>query len=592
MNDMVTKAVVAGAVENSLTAANIWLTHRMRAVQEFIKNVTVIDDEPVVGHSTAQLAEATVLLPPDDDGLGTNVPLAVPSNDDGQPQVPIDVGHSLNVREVSDAFADLGVACAFVLPEKTKDSNAEDVLNRIVKASKLSDMVIVDWHMREPNPNLTKRVLTSIAKQDIAENGRLRLICVYTGQDVGPGILEDAKGALVEGGIELSTLSNGPDRFSAKAAHCMLIVLSKKSVAADRLPEVLLKEFAELSDGVLPSFALAAVGAIRKNAHHMVTRFGPELDSAFVANRMITDPPDDVADMLRDLFVAECDSALGLEGISDRYLGAETLLRWIAAHKLPIKDFPYKINEVEYSVNNNALERLLKYGVNNEGILGAEGEQPQPLPNKKRNLVSHSLAKTEELAHGSERKFARLVAMRREAFGDTKLSSDEEKWRPALTTGTLLVSVPNEKDSKQQWLLCLTPVCDTVRLRKSKRFTFFLASESETKKANLIVVSADGKEKKLYFDTEHPHFFPIPFTPDSSSERVLGVDSGEKYKSNPIFVFSETNSTRKYKWCGEIRYARATKIIGELIGNWGRLGINDSEFLRLVEKGDLSIQGC
>jgi hypothetical protein len=152
--------------------------------------------------------------------------------------------------------------------------------------------------------------------------------------------------------------------------------------------------------------------------------------------------------------------------------------------------------------------------------------------------------------------------------------------------------VPTENEPKQQWLLCLTPICDTVRLKKSKRFTFFLASENETKKANLIVISVDGKEKKLYFDTEHPHFVPIAFAPDSDSERVLGIDSGEKHKSNPVFVFSEPNETRKYTWYGEIRYARATKIIGELIGNWGRMGINDSEFLRLVEKGDFSIKGC
>ena len=74
----------------------------------------------------------------------------------------------------------------------------------------------------------------------------------------------------------------------------------------------------------------------------MVTRFGSHLDSAYVANRLISDPPEDVAEMMRELLVAECDNALGLESVADRYLDKYALTHWLAHNKDKFVEPSYK----------------------------------------------------------------------------------------------------------------------------------------------------------------------------------------------------------------------------------------------------------
>lgn len=584
MNTRVDEPALAELNEPIESIDERWLQHRMKALKDFIKNVTVIDDRPITSATPVNEIAA-----PDDDGLGKIIATTIeePSPTTKADDFHIDgPSHTLNIKELSDSFADIGVACAFVLPDST-ESDAEKIMNRVVRASRLSDMVIIDWHLRNANSNLTTKILTELSKLDRQENGRLRLICVYTGQEVNQGILNDAIAALKSGGIDLQQ-SKKPGGFIARSDTCLLTVLSK-DISATELPEILLKSFAELSDGILPTFALAAVGAIRKNAHHMVTRFGGELDSAYVANRMITDPPGDVSEMLRELFISECDNALGLESVSDNYLNNDVLMTWLDTRDLPITPLKYTANENEHNIDKCALINLVKFGVNEGSILNSVGKSFRPLPTKKRHLVSEYLATTRQKAHRSERKFARLVALRREAFGGAKLCNDENAWKPHLTTGTILELVPDKDDDKPKWLLCLTPICDTVRLKENKQFTFLIASETEGKKSNLILQVESGKDKKMYFDTKQPHFVTIAFCPDKSTGRVCGNKRTNSEATLPIFELFDSNQ-KKYTWLGEMRYARATKIIGELIGNWGRLGINDSEFLRLVEKGDFSIE--
>jgi hypothetical protein len=55
------------------------------------------------------------------------------------------------------------------------------------------------------------------------------------------------------------------------------------------------------------------------------------------------------------------------------------------------------------------------------------------------------------------------------------------------------------------------------------------------------------------------------------------------------FVFSLSNENSKdFIWIGEVRTNRANRDMAELLKNWLRLGINDSEYLRLVGKGCFS----
>lgn len=225
------------------SADDAWMEHRRAAVLEFLKNVVVIDNEPFVDQGE-QGGEEIDNPPPSPE---VDQESERKFKDVERPDLrgkDLGDGHPLDIRLVSDAFAEKGIACAFVLPDdKDVAEGAEGrIKGRILNAARFADLVVIDWHLRGSNPTLTLEILKEIAKGDVAERGRMRLICIYTGQDLagggaGKGILQGAIEALAEGGITVAPVAGAPN--AAKSVDCLLVVASKKEWAPSGLPAAL-----------------------------------------------------------------------------------------------------------------------------------------------------------------------------------------------------------------------------------------------------------------------------------------------------------------------------------------------------------------
>ncbi len=559
----------------AISSADKWLDHTLSAVKLFLKSAVVIDNQPYVPQSpryTNLDSRKDVIV---DSGMDDgDFSLLPPSSSFKSDVVDNDesTAHILDVRKVSDAFANDGMACAFVLP----DDNDPDIIsieNRIINAAKISDVVVIDWYLRDDNPVFTLRLLERLASEDVKESGRMRLICVYTGQTVDTNMFEDVKSAIARGGIRLSDVLDVP--FCAKTNSCIVVVVNKVEVSPSLLSGVLTQRFSLLANGLLPSFALAAVGAVRKNIHHMVTRFGKDLDSAYVANRLITNPPEDVAELVRDLLVAECDNALGIESVADKYLDKDAIEIWI---KQNVDVFVSQSYGKKQFVDTALCNLLLRNGIDNVGVRNGVDKTIE-FPVKHRNKVSIALAGGEEKSIVSESAFSKLVVFKREAFGDMKLTGGDG-WLPSLTTGTLLRMQDGEA---KRYFICLTPACDTLRLSVETPFVF-LEAVADDNCYSLILREEEGNDRGLYFRSKHPTLKTYRFTPDPTSQRVRGISHNIE-GGKPYFTFNTTSGNRQFTWLGEIRYARAASEMAKLAGNWMRIGISDSEYLRLVEAG-------
>jgi hypothetical protein len=593
MNDLSSEA--QESLDNEAVAPpedDAWTEYKREAVRDFLKNVVVIDNEPRVTPDEPVAEE--IIDPPEAPSDATDHEGESKFNKVARPETGDDdrtESHPLDIRVVSDAFAEEGIACAFVLPDDgdETDGAVERIKERVLKAARFTDLVVIDWHLRGNNPRLTLEILTETAKADVAERERMRLICIYTGQDIdsGKGILDGATKALAEGGISVVPVDGAPN--TAKSANCLLFIASKNDLPPERLPTALVNKFTHLADGLLPSFALAAVGAVRKNVHHMLTRFSSTLDSAYVANRMITDPPGDVAELIRELFVTECDNALGLERVADRFLEVDSILKWMDARKAPLqvgKNYEIKKNtngktqKSTVTLDREFLNALVNYGVNDGNMYLNEKGEKQEFKEWDRKLVSKALAPDDSSATKSEREFARLVTLRREAYGSTKMV-DGKNWRPSLTTGTIL-KVSGNTHFGSSYFICLTPACDTLRLDGDKRFVF-MGNVTDGKKTNLVVTDEGGAIQELYFPHDRPNLATFTFVPDKVTRRVQAARKGEGLDAK--YVFSNTGNVAEFLWLGEVRYGRATSDAANVARNWMRIGINDSEFLRLSAKG-------
>lgn len=548
-----------------------WLAHCLTSAKKFLKNAVVIDNEPFIKTPvTAERLDYSLQAP--DDGMGMGVEItALPEASSSADQIAeFHNPHKLDVRKVSDAFAEIGLACAFVLPDD-EGFDEEGVVRRVLNSALISDIVVIDWYLYDNSPSLTKRILKEIAENDVAENGRLRFICVYTGQPLINEVGADVRDSLGRGGVYVEQVEEG--LYFSKSHSCLVTVLNKQAVLPADLPSQLVSSFAKFADGLMPSFALAAVGAIRKNIHHMVTRFGADLDSAYVANRLITNPPEDVAEMMRELLVAECDNALGLESIADHFLDRVAVEKWINNNEDRFSPQSYTAKK---QVDRTLVSLLLRNGIDDKGTKDDKGE-PVSFPVEFRNRVSIALAGDEARSRQAEFDFSRLVVFKREAFGDTKLSG-AEGWLPSLTTGTLLQS--QEGESKR-YFVCLTPACDTLRLLKETPFVF-LEAAVDNNYYSVVFKDDAGECQGLYFREKHPTLITFSFVPNEGAQRVRG----EPHKPDggkPFFTFSNVSGSHRFTWLGEIRYTRAASEMAKLAGNWMRIGISDSEHLRLTE---------
>lgn len=565
-----------------------WSEHCLSAVKKFIKNAVVIDNEPVLAKRQSHAeTQVTILNQPNSTGMGDFLleddesglvsPIASASASASEPHANMtDVivsddgidAHTLDIRKVSDAFAESGIACSFVLP-CDEDQNEELKITRILLSAKLTDIVVIDWYLHGDNPNLTRQVLTKLAESDASAGGRLRLIVVYTGQTITDGIFSDIKDSLSNGGITVRDIED--HIFTAKNDSCLVIALNKAEVSPTDLPERLFKLFLLLSEGLIPSFSLAAVGAIRKNMHHLVTRFSKELDTAYISNRLITNPPTDVTELMRDLLVSEFDNAIGLERIADEYLDVESIRLWLDAHENNFSSQRYN-REV---IDKNFIVQLLNSGIDDKGFKDHAGTIIK-LPVEKRGLISVALAGDMELSREAQNKFSRLVAFKREAVMLPKFSSHVD-WSPSLTTGSLL------KHDNGRFFLCLTPACDTLRLINDSSFVFLEATLVQDS-YSVVLKDKSNDEIKLKFDRKRPKLSTFIFTPDIT-QRVRGLMSIDEQEN---FIFQDASGYNSFTWLGEIRYGRAASEMAQLVGNWMRIGINDSEHLRLIDSGKIS----
>jgi hypothetical protein len=529
-----------------------WKKHITGALRKFLKTAVVIDNEPWL-KSHPGSANTSQQNAPVDDGMGAEyAQLTAPDE-----IINSKPSHAIDLKEISDAFSDCGIACAFVLPDNEID-NDDEVKSRVIKSADVADMVVIDWHLKAQSPALTLDVLESIAQSDFKERGRLRLVCIYTGEPVDGTILKQVGERFYRANYKIDIR----DDYFARNENCVVVVCNKDSKPQCDLPEYLIENAKVFSDGLLPSFALASVGAFRKHMHHILTQFGSSLDAAYVSNFMLTNPSDDVSELLKDLLIYELDKYVDVEGCVDNYLSKSSILKWIneksgyfsnqeVTGKIKLIDKAWVCLALESEWDDNT-QKLMMNG------------QPVPFPEATRNKLSHFFYGDADRSTNGQA-FLSKLALYKYDFSSIGMASEE--WLPRLSPGSIL-------KSGGKYLMCITPACDCVRLKSETPFLFIEGeSDSVDGKANLIVTEG-GNHKGVFFDYKRPVVKTLSFKPDVGIGRVVSAWNGKFYR----FV-SECNE--ELTWVGELRYSRVTSEVSKVTSILSRIGVSDIEYMRL-----------
>ncbi len=139
--------------------------------------------------------------------------------------------------------------------------------------------------------------------------------------------------------------------------------------------------------------------------------------------------------------------------------------------------------------------------------------------------------------------------------------------RRRLKLGTIL----KECSGKERYLLCLQPVCDSVRLSESEPFLFcYMDLSSNNKKVTHII--PDGEACcELSFDPCKENRSIIIFSANHKATVSEKRDTG-------IFLDDKQN---EYKWIAQFKPDYAQQAVEKFARELSRVGLTESEWLRL-----------
>ena len=525
-----------------------------------------------------------------------------------------DSKNDLDARRLINKFAAEGVVCAVLKPDF--GDGGEDIKvveTRADKATQRADIVIMDWNLRgeeqasgDEAKQLIRRILTTDDDTGTAPR-RLRLVAVYTGE-TGLREIADELRELVAGvrppktepetepetETEAGAGKQPADRdYVVRAGPVTLVVYGKaggtlseqgedlaRRVGEDDLPDRLLDDFAEMTQGLLSNVALASLSAIRENTHRILSRFGSGVDAPYVAHRVLSTPPEEAEDHPVPLVASEIEGVLAdaVAGL----VGRDALGDWLAT----VADAP--LGEGLNLEPDKFREALLDLAV--EGLQGhdskAHGTEWHTLVQRLRGKTNKSPKgalsdltnrMTPEDTDGqlADMKFAVLTAVR----------SQYDEPHPTLRLGSI-VAVGGLEDT--DYRLCIQPVCDSVRIPDAEERSFPMLRMTVVPHVNkghrvdvVVQTRADDKAEssfvKLCVSLKARHVSLLPIRPEAGRGVVSAGppdDNGNRWFVPP------GGSEPAVRWVADLKPEFAIRIAGRFAGEISRVGLTESEWLR------------
>ena len=446
--------------------------HYSSSAGRFLQTAIVIDDQAMFGPAITLVPAGAVVAPPRGllDATEAEVP-AIPTVGVTVEQPSETPANSLNAKVLTEAFLARKMICGLYRP-----SPGENMVQRTIGAAGVADMVVVDWYLESGNSRPAKDIVVGLLQADRAEKGRLRLIAIYTAQAgraaIASELLEEIdtvdalRGMLARDGAVLHSTDT---RIVVLNKRNTLHAADREEVPEEELPGRLVAEFAELSQGVLASFALSSVAAVRRGAHHVLALYTSDLDGAFIAHRCGIPNPDDAKTFALDLITSELRNLIEIEEIAEITLGSPVITAWIDGKLADGHRFRSDSAEIPHE----HVKRFVDEGsraVERSGKAQHEPGTPATKVNEDARINCGALARTfypeAEAARRGVRRLSRLSTFQREA-GRTCLP---HRWLPLLTLGSFVQKVTAGGDG--DLLLCVQPRCDSIRLRERTAFPF------------------------------------------------------------------------------------------------------------------------
>lgn len=475
--------------------------------------------------------------------------------------------NAFSALDVSNAFAKTGKICAIYAPKSISDIEGYNII------FKKTDVVILDWYLNiertaeqqldpdadadndEPRGEFTLKLL----KQLISDAGtdKLKLIIVYTGETR----ISDIKDVIVNNiDSKLFKVNN----YTIESSNVCIIIRVKGGKAFehvpefkplvvdyDKLPELVLTEFTKLTNGLLSNFALSAITTIRNNTSKILGCFSRTLDPAYLGHRVNLPNPSDAKELLVQLFGDAIAELIGSEDIDTN----SWVENWIHNR---IEDKKINLAGQDLTINKEILCRIISADSPdlNTKIFSVTNIK---IGKKASKLASRLFQYGDIQIEDSDISFAKLTHHKNIFLPQQQC--------PMLTLGTIIKSI-----TSNNYYICMQQKCDSVRIQGERRFLFLPLEQNEDHYS--IIVS---KESKFSIDVSSYSLKTIKFRANKDEQAIYAENDKGKY------LFTSIHQ-EQYEWVVDLKEMHAQRIVNNYCAQLSRIGLNESEWLRLQTK--------
>lgn len=495
----------------------------------------------------------------------------------------------IDALAVVNGFAAHGIACATLRPHSPTGDDRE----RIRTLATRSDIVILDWVLGPRvtpdgdieaiavDPKTSRSLIGDIVADDIARGGRLRLLCVYTGDADLDGIRQQLVDELADRGVDADQTG---DNWEITAPNLRIVIAPKprnpvhaqEAIREPDLPGRLVAVFSAFADGLLRHAALVGIAAVRNNAHRLLLRFPPQLDPAFLSHHALVGPSDarDYAvwligeELSATAMAAAVETgvpAASVRAAIDKYLPAR-----VSGRKMLTEPTKRGLTVVETDIARRLFQEGRDPGGIGNGhckpanIKGAASVTALLIEGSEETVLASSEA--------SDDSFAVLSCLSR----DPRLEGSEQS-APILSLGSILY-----RTNDSSYFLCMQPLCDSVRLRQETAFPLLPLVKASGGMAWDITVPdptrADKLQRLSSLGGKLNKLEMVPFAPGASFMVHASMASISGLWSR--WHFTAIDSVQ-YAWVGDLRRDQASRCALLLSQTAARVGVSESEYQRV-----------
>lgn len=526
-------------------------------VERFIKTVVCFDDMAYPRKKDEGKKRAI----PAEDGFEDKSDATAPETAKVKETPPDDASGEFDARAITDAFASKDILCSVVAP----DNEPESALVQIKNLMRAADVTILDWMLANHDTSIARRAISETLMDDKNHGGRLRLIVIYSLQS-GKNVISELAEVLREHDFQLDDAT-----LELQNENSLIVFLHKPEVlkpATDpvspmQLPDRVIESFVKLACGLLPSAALTAISVLRDRTPQLLLTFSANLDGAFLAHRCLISDPNDAEQYFIDLIQSE----IGM------YLSHSS-----AREGVDVDRCNAWIDENENLANEE--KDLLKSALTEYNKDKYKLFKPLYKPNKKYSSKTAKADKILKLLY--KNKPDKMKKAKQElSFLSTIESCSSQNHRIALAPRLRLGSVIRDT-STENYLLCIQPLCDSVRIlhETDTIFPFLILNvqdvEGQNKKLDLCIPCRDDDVVWLKALPSPKSLISYYFRGKSEREAFVEAERGEYG-----YLFKSGNQKKCFEWVADLKLGKAQRIASELAARIHTLGIDEFEWMRI-----------